>query len=47
MRFSFDISAFNLLSSQDTDMISVLALGFASLKGVDTLTSLLAIFILY
>jgi hypothetical protein len=40
MGISFDLSPLNFLSSQDTDMISVLALEFASLKGVDMLTSL-------
>ena len=47
MGVSFDLSPLNLLSSQDTDMILVMALEFAFLKGVDMLTSLPYILILY
>jgi hypothetical protein len=46
MGFSFDLLPLNLLSSQHTDIISVLALEFAPLKGVDMLTSLPSILIL-
>lgn len=47
MGFFFDILPLNSLSPRDRDMISVLARGSASSKGVDVLTPLLFILILY